>query len=345
MRRIESAEGGDVIAAMKEIAERALPDGVTSAEDFEQLVGAFGAESRTLSNLETLATLTSPKDKKLLRAIRRVASFAEKVRDNGVSHVLEVICERSRAYVDDATDIHALAAAIITSFDGKVVFGNLNYDTLLLAALLQVCKSGELADLADGRRRVHVTVNDWEPRDVPALRLNASDFPSSRRVRLLHLHGSLTYWVNKDHSIHAKLPKELLDDGDQWEAVRNETTDVRPAVVLANPRDKAQHVGEYPFSLAYEMFGLGLQCADHWLVIGYSFKDMPVNKMLSDAFLDCEEKPTVLVVTYGEAPTRLEVERAFGWGADDGDSKEWLIINRSGANGVQDTKHWRRFVP
>ncbi|MDN4640608.1 SIR2 family protein [Agreia sp. PsM10] len=344
MRRIEAADGNDVIAAMKEIAERALPDGVTSADDFEQLVGAFGSESRTLSTLETLASLTTPKDKKLLKAIRKVASFAEKVRDNGISHVLEVICERSRAYVDDAANLHDLVSAIATSFNGKVVFGNLNYDTLLLAAMLHVFKSSELADLADGRRTVRVTVNDWEPRDVQALRRDASDFPSSRRIRLLHLHGSLTYWVNRDHSIHAKLPKELLDDRDQWEAVRKGTTDVRPAVVLANPRDKAQHVGEYPFSLAYEMFSLGLESADHWLIIGYSFKDAPVNKMLSDVFLDCEENPTVLVVTYGESPTRLEVERAFGWGADDGDSKDWLTINRRGANGVQDTKHWQRFI-
>jgi len=345
MARIEAADGDDVVAAMKEIAERALPDGVTSAEDFEQLVGAFGAETRTLSNLETLATLTSPKDKKLLRAIRRVASFAEEVRDNGVSHVLEVICERTRAYHRDAADLHALVQAILDSFDGRIVFGNLNYDTLLLAALMHVCNDRELADMADGRTRVRVTVNDEEERDVPALRATASDFPASRRVRLLHLHGSLTYWMNKDHSIYAKLPKDLLDDGDQWKAIREKTTNVRPAVVLANPKDKAQHVHEYPFSLAYEMFTRGLKRADHWLIIGYSFKDAPVNQMLESVFLDYEEKPSVLVVTHGDFPSRLQIERAFGWGADDGDSKAWLAINRRGANGLQETRQWGRFVP
>lgn len=345
MRRIEAADGDDVVAAMKELAERALPDGVTSGDDFEQLVGAFGAESRTLTTLETLATLTSPQDKKLTKAIRRVSSFAERVRDNGVSHVLEVICERTHAYHDDAADLHALVAATLQAFNGRVVFGNLNYDTLLLAALMHVCDNQELADLADGRTQVTVTVNDEEERDVQALRRTSADFPASRRVRLLHLHGSLTYWGNKDRTLFAKLPKELLDDGNQWKAVRERTTNVRPAVVLANPRDKTQHVNEYPFNLAYKMFKSGLVRADHWLIIGYSFKDAPVNNMLREAFLDYEEKPSVLVVTYGPSPRRAEIERAFGWGADDPDSRAWLSINRRGANGVQDTNHWERFVP
>ena len=65
LQRIEKSEGGDVVVAMKEIAERALPYGATSADDFEVLVGAFGAESRTLDVLDTLAELTKPSDKKL----------------------------------------------------------------------------------------------------------------------------------------------------------------------------------------------------------------------------------------------------------------------------------------
>ncbi|WP_454118271.1 hypothetical protein [Microbacterium lacticum] len=93
------------------------------------------------------------------------------------------------------------------------------------------------------------------------------------------------------------------------------------------------------------MFKSGLARADHWLIIGYSFKDAPVNNMLREAFLDYEEKPSVLVVTYGPSPRRAEIERAFGWGADDPDSRAWLSINRRGANGVQDTNHWERFVP
>ena len=169
LRRIEASDGGDVVVAMKEIAERALPDGATSAEDFEVLVGAFGAESRTLDVLDTLAGLTKPSDKKLRKAIRRVSKFAEQVRDTGVSHVLEVIAERSHAYVDEAQSLYDLVTAITESFDGKVVIGNLNYDTLLLAALLMVCQS-DLADMGHGYRRVKVLVDDRvEPESTDAV--------------------------------------------------------------------------------------------------------------------------------------------------------------------------------
>ncbi len=343
LSRIQSADGDDVVVAMKEIAERALPAGATSAGDFEMLVGAFGAESRTLDILHSLAELTSPSDKTLREAIRRVADFAEQVRDSGISHVLEVISARSHAYVDEADNLYSLIESIIGSFDGRVTFGNLNYDTLLLAALLHVCQP-DLADMGHGWKRVRVTVEDGDDREVQALRGCASDFPNERRVWLLHLHGSLTYWVTGDGKIYAKLPKEMLEGGGQWKAVREQSTNVRPVIVLANQRDKAEHVTRYPFSLAYEVFENALKEANHWLVIGYSFRDVPVNMMLQGEFTERDPKPNVLVVTYGNEPKRREVEKAFGWGIEDGSSKPWLTINRQGANGVQESDDWDHFA-
>ena len=343
LQRIEKSEGGDVVVAMKEIAERALPYGATSADDFEVLVGAFGAESRTLDVLDTLAELTKPSDKKLRKAIRRVSKFAEQVRDTGISHVLEVIAERSHAYVDDSQSLYGLVSAITESFNGRVVIGNLNYDTLLLAALLTVCQR-EVADMGHGNRFVNVLVDDEVERRVHALRASSADFPSSKRVQLLHIHGSLTFWATRDQTIHAKLPKEMLEDGEQWRAIREETTNVRPVVVLANRRDKADHVAQFPFNLAYEMFASGLAEADRWLIIGYSFKDDPVNNTLRSEFIERDPKPRVLVVTYGEELRRRDVERAFGWGAEDGRSKAWLTINRDGASGAEETASWQAFI-
>lgn len=342
MQRIREADGDDVVTAMQEIAERALPQGANSADDFEILVGAFGAESRTLGVLENLAKLTKPRDKKLRKSIKKVAKFAEQVRDTGVSHVLEVISERSHAYVDEAEHLHSLVAQVTKSFKGKVVFGNLNYDTLLLAALLWVCQT-ELADMGHGWKGVSVTVDDEEKR-LQALRENADDFPENKRVRLLHLHGSLTYWATRDGKIHAKLPKKLLEDDELWSAVRQQTTNVRPVVVLANHRDKASHVTRFPFSLAYEMFTGSLSDADHWLIIGYSFRDEPVNSMLRKQFIDRGSKPTVHVVTFGGDPRRRDIERALGWGAEDGSSNVWLTIDRTGANGAERTVGWQTFV-
>lgn len=331
------------MVAMKEIAERALPEGARSAEDFEVLVGAFGAESRTLDLLDTLAQLTKPADEELRAAIRRVSGFAEQVRDTSVSHVLEVISERSHAYVDDARSLYDLVTAIIESFKGKVVIGNLNYDTLLLAALLAVCQS-ELVDMGHGNRHVKVLVDDRIEREVNALRSSIDDFPSQKRVQLLHLHGSLTFWATRDGKIYAKLPKEMLDDGDQWRAIREGTTNVRPVVVLANRKDKAEHVAKFPFDLAYEMFSSGLAKATRWLIIGYSFRDDPVNATLRSEFINRDPKPTVLVVTHGDDLRRKDVERAFGWGAEDASSEAWLTIERGGASGVETREDWMNFI-
>lgn len=343
LRRIEKADGGDVVVAMKEIAERALPDGATSAEDFEVLVGVFGAESRTLDVLGTLAVLTKPSDKDLRDAIRRVSTFAKQIRDTGVSHVLEVIAERSHAYVTEAQSLYDLITAITESFDGRVVIGNLNYDTLLLAALLAVCQS-DVADMGHGNRPVNILVHDGVEREVQRLRSSSEDFPGNKRVQLLHIHGSLTYWATQDKNIYAKLPKEILNGRDQWRAIREETTNVRPVVVLANQKDKAEHVARYPFSLAYEMFSGGLAEVDHWLIIGYSFRDDPVNSSLRAKFINRDRKPYVLVVTYGRELQQRDVERAFGWRAEDGSSTSWLTINRGGARGVENTDDWQDFV-
>ena len=171
----ESSEGSDVIAAMKEIAERALPSGATGDNDFEVLVGAFGAESRTLDHLEELASLVSPKDAKLKRAISRVRDFAEKVRDTGLSHVLEVIFEESVASREQSSELHELVNAICRDFDGKVAIGNLNYDTLLLSALLFTCKE-ELSDMGHGYLTVTVESSAGGTKQVPRLR-TTNDFP------------------------------------------------------------------------------------------------------------------------------------------------------------------------
>ncbi len=342
--RIGSAtsDGSDVVAAMKEIAERALPAGATSDDDFEILVGAFGAESRTLSYLQELASLVSPQDEDLRNAIQQVSEFAGQVRDEGLSHVLEVIFERSQGYSDGTAKLQAFVETITTAFDGKIAIGNLNYDTLLLSALLATLERNELADMGHGYKKCSITA-DGRKISVPALRTSASDFPPNR-VRLLHLHGSLTYWSNLERTVFAKIDTANLSSFDQWGAVRERSTNVRPVVVLANQRDKSAHVTEFPFSVAYEVFAAGLKASAHWLVVGYSFRDICVNDMLREEFSNRTDKPTVLVVTYGDQPARHDVERAFGWGAEDGDSESWLTINRGGANDMKDSLDWKNFI-
>ncbi|WP_344716755.1 hypothetical protein [Gordonia defluvii] len=147
---IREEDGNDVVIAMRELAERALPDGVSGDEDFEILVDSFGAESKTLEMLSRLAELKDPGDKALLAAIVQTSEFALRVRDVGISHVLEVIHSRSHASHDEADHLFSLVEGVTSAFD-EVTFGNLNYDTLLLAALMHVCDS-RLADMVMVRR-------------------------------------------------------------------------------------------------------------------------------------------------------------------------------------------------
>lgn len=342
LKRMEAASGGDVVVAMKEIAENALPHGATSGEDFEVLVGAFGAEARALGFLGQLAELTRPADAGLRDSIRMVAEFAEQVRDTGISYVLEVISERSRSNYADGGPLRRLLEAILTAFTGRVSIGNLNYDTLLLAAALESCRS-DLADMGHGFKRVDFT-KGGQLHTVSALRQSVSEFPETKRVQLLHLHGSLTFWANRDGSVYAKLTTDLLRDGSQWSAVRERETDIRPIVVLANKREKTEHVKSFPFCVAYEAFAQGLSRSERWLVIGYSFRDDPVNSMLREEFIRRVEKPRVLVVTLGALPTLETVERAFGWGAEDGSSSSWLVVDRSGAADLDLRPTWQKFA-
>lgn len=129
-----------------------------------------------------------------------------------------------------------------------------------------------------------------------------------------------------------------------WAGLRDSEPKFRPTVVLANQRDKAHHVGRYPFKLAYETFQEGLHESQHWMVIGYSFRDACVNDILRNEFIRRKVKPQVFVSTYGEFPTTEEVELAFGWGAEDDNSSHWLTINREGAKGLQETLDWAVFT-
>jgi hypothetical protein len=154
--RIEHAStfGNSVVRAMKKMAQRALQEGDSGEDDFEKLVGVFGTESRNMDILQQLAQLTFPNDRELRDAIQKAARFTTQVRDNGLSYVLEVIAERSHAYQERTEDLCAFVRAVTTGFGGRVYFGNLNYDTLLLSAIMSVCAGREFEDMAHGSRVV-----------------------------------------------------------------------------------------------------------------------------------------------------------------------------------------------
>lgn len=343
--------GDQVVHAMKEIARRALTEGDVADEDFEKLVGAFDSQALTLDELGKLADLVDEDPSStLIDSIKEVSAFSQRVRDMGISYVLEVVMERSRADHDRDAGLHSLVENLMEEFDGNITIGNLNYDTLLLAALQAT--SAPMSDMAAGYGKLGIRVSDPDDDDYEMnytgyILRDSPNFLNDRahRLRLLQLHGSITYWHEVDGKRrHFKLPVDAVRNPKLWEELRSGVAAWRPTVVLANQRDKARHVERPPFSICYDSFQDSLASTDHWLVIGYSFRDACVNDVLRTEFLKRREKPTVLVSTYGRELKRAEVELAFGWGAEDADSNSWLTINRSGAAGLEDTSDWASFA-
>jgi hypothetical protein len=345
-----SDNGDKVLHAMNKIARRSGPLDEVTDDDFEKLVGAFDSQALTLEELGRLAELVETDDESLRDAIQEVSKFSERVRDMGISYVLEVVMERSRSDHHEHAQVHRTIRAIVDAFSGQVTFGNLNYDTLLLSGLLAV--DAPLADMGRGVQSVPMRVIDDESGEPTGsftyqgwpLR-RSLDFPvgDRYRVHLLHLHGSLVFWRQVDRDIHVKVPIDALRNHDMWSGLRDGHPKWRPSVVLANQRDKAHHVEKYPFKLGYQGFSESLVTSDHWLIIGYSFRDACVNDVLRKEFLKRRNKPSVLVSTYGDLPSRDEIETAFGWGAEDG-SSHWLTINRDGVVGLEDTWDWGMFL-
>ncbi len=337
----ESAGAESPVTAIRNLARQALPEGATTADDFEVLVGAVAAQEDSLAILESLAAAMATEDHDAISSsLQRVQDFTRRVRDISISHILEAIGERSHARMDLSWNLYQLLLSIHDAFDGRIVYGNLNYDAILLSGLLETAKK-DLADLGDGRHSVPFLSST-----VTILRKDAT-FPRTKRIRLLHLHGSLTYWgIPESPAIGVKLTTEFIRAQDLWRRVRHDPElRWRPLVVLTSQREKSAHVERYPFNLAYAGLAGSLADTNWWLVMGYSFRDQCVNELLRREFSRREIKPKVLIVTYGDELLREDVEFAFGWAAEDQDSSDWLSISREGADAMPSTQEWAAFIP
>lgn len=320
--------------------------------DFERLVGALGAETDLIGHLGRLCEAAG-EDVAVRDALRESEKFARKIKNNGISHVLEVIYRNSRITISDKVGIFRSLQAMEASFSSQITISNLNYDTILLAALVQDFNT-QLADMADGRGKHKREVRPGEPPVyVWSLRKDASMLTGwrDRKFHLVHLHGSLTYWRTDDQATDAtcnfKVSTDVLSSHNLIQGIRNEEGAVYPDVVLANSYDKPNHVKKFPFNICYEVFGDSLKNSEHWLIIGYSFRDTPVNNHLRHEFLSRVVKPKVLVVTHDTELSRDLVRTSLGWGEEDSARQSddaWLSFDRCGAVGFEERQPWKDFV-
>lgn len=339
----ETFDDSEVSKAVMALASKYFSGRAATDEDFEYLVGAFEPEAMGLHHLRLLAANMSRNTDTLQEALATVTEFAEEVRDYATSHILEIILNRSRANHDEGNVVMTFTDTVVRAFPGRITFGNLNYDLLLMSALLASYQS-ELADVADGRLPAGIT-SGTRNGTAYHLRKQKIDFPDTRLI-LLHLHGSLSYWTDKQENFCIKIPKDFLVGDSQWWEIRHGDAKIYPAVVLTNPDQKSSRIERHPFKLAYEMFFDALKSSDLWLIVGYSFRDHSVNTRLADEFKARETMPKVLVIEKGSNIADQTIQAAFGWDEETmGSSGDWLTIDRAGLENLADSPNWKKFAP
>lgn len=343
INRDMSAAGTPVARTLVRVA-RGIHSGDPET-DFEALIGALEQYAVSLRTLQPLASITGRHDGSVGRALQDSSDFIDLLRNEGLSHVLEVIAEASRVdhnalggiqqFVDD------LAAA---ASGGRLTIGNLNYDSLLMATLA-TNHHADFCDMSDPRHVGAYRLSSDGPRLQGYELRTRSNYPD-RPIRLVHLHGSLSWLRRRNDGRVVKFMIGDLRDSGYWTQLRSGSTDWEPQVVLTNQPLKSNAVLHEPYALAYQTLGEALTESDRWLVVGYSFRDACVNEMLRlryEARAEAGIRPQVLVVTMGEAPSRSEVLNALGvlpWGP-----ASWLTIYRGGVQTVAQSDAWSAWRP
>ncbi len=278
-------------------------------DDFEVLIGIFDDLNNYLEALKNVSedigddrqngrgTATESGEEVMVPAsadFESVQKFIHHLRRVGISHVLQVTYDQSRVGDGDVNHVKKLISSLSTHF-GHVNIANLNYDTLLLRSAMAM--KDWPSDMGTRNENTEITMPVKCSSKVRQLRYKPEDYDSSymdKQVRLLHLHGSMTFWevtnetrkgqLEGDPNRFAKVPSPALESPEWWRNIRLATTDLEPAVVLANVQNKDRYVREAPFNAAYEQFKLHLGESSHWLIIGYSFRDEAVNALLRDVW-------------------------------------------------------------
>lgn len=153
---------------------------------------------------------------------------------------------------------------------------------------------------------------------------------------------------------HIKVTVKDIRDNKLWERMRKRPNDFKlsPLVILSSQNLKRNLISQEPFKSAYLLFEHALADSDHWLIVGYSFRDEEVNKRFKQEILrrkslseqdddSSKHMPTVLIVTYGDELEEEVVRCELG--ADVNDDLE-LLFERDGVGKTLKGDAWKSFV-
>lgn len=324
------------------LAERGRDSG-DPYKDFEAMIGPLDQQNDNLHDLEELAELVGDEVKAVKTALATVSTFVQGLRRLGVGHALDIIASESKASWDQSDVVDEFMRHAINVVSGRITIGNLNYDSLGMAALLR--STNDACDMARGfgSKEFDLLGDDRNRVGVP-LRPSLSDFPA-RRVRLVHPHGSLNWLKDPATGLVYKFDIGTLRHLDFWAKWRDGETEWEPQVVLTNQSSKSKVVERPPFDLAYDALDQRLLSADRWLIAGYSFRDECINDLLANAWDEREFAPEVMVITMGNGLTDEDVLDALGHTPFiDPDPADFLSVCRCGIGGAMTCPTWQRWA-
>lgn len=312
-----------------------------ATHDFEALLGPMEQYRDGIQMLAQLAELTGDGNRLLSSSMQVTGDYVELVRRTGVGHALDVIARRSKASMSSGPQVRDLLEELVGALGhGRLTIGNLNYDSLVMAALTSDFSS-LFCDLTDGREPEREIDLAGFPAYGRPLRA-AANFPTGRPIRMLHLHGSLSWLRDPDPSGTVwRFSLDGLRAADYWQAYRKGLTDWAPQVVLTNQASKISAITKYPYQLAYRGFELELGASDRWFICGYSFRDSCINEMLLRARRNRHRPARILVVTRGPLPSRRQVLAELGWNSRiDGDPARWVSVFDGGVEALARSEAW-----
>lgn len=294
--------------------------------DFERLLGPLDRLSRVL-NTDLRAVIGGLRPE-LRDQLEEISGEVRALYLRGVAAVLAVIDEN--VSVEAVANLEPVVRWLTEGQQAadRVAIYSLNYDALLDRALFALM--GELAP--DGQPRIRLadefSGHDADAFQVPVsnvvgdaivARLPRTDTWTDRRrpLDLFHLHGG-EQWLRTSDGLHVKA--QLADIRarhlhERWMA--GESLLVQPAVVLTDQKSRA--VDRPPFDNDYAHLRDDLLAADRVVISGYGFGDVPLNRVLGEAYRKTHSNPTaVWLITRRAIPPEEEaLEVAFLRGALD----------------------------
>lgn len=280
IKRRYGEDGGDRLAAYASTVTGNRGD----ALDFEDLLSPFDDQRDALTALGYLMPLVAAdRHSDVEGSLTMVKTFVKELHREGVGHAPEVIDQRSRGCDDAVVDDFVCALSGIAD-GGRVHLATLNYDSLLMAALLR--GNYNMCDMAVGYGDPGCYSPIAADQTMCGRNLRqVDDFPY-KHFTLLQLHGSLAWLRDPTSGADATIrfaPDDLRGQ-DYWACWRRGETEWEPQVILTNQHHKSEMTsGSHPFRLAYDKLMTSLMSSDQWIVAGYSFHDLCVNDVFARA--------------------------------------------------------------